>query len=416
MIIKKLFGYVLIIVLALCLAPYLRTQPGPMTVHEWASITIEAYVNGERANPEILVVDISAPVGRTISGRDRFDSLDPGSYTFNVRVGPFVGTKRVVALAGQSTTERFYLSELGRDKQVSRIILRDAVFKEPMTDHVVQFGADSSLTTDAEGGVTKTGVIPGAMLTIAGLTNGKRSFVGKLTTVPGASMRYVVDVVSFHWQTPITNGLLAWYPMNSDTTTLVDAGPFHRNGTYGRAQPTECVDRHGASGGARFFAFGTDAAVVPDSAWQSSFPMTLSFWVKVDKRTAPTSFFIGKYLHPTGEGWSIFFEDQRLCAGYFRSNFNNWSRVNTERAIDSLWHHVVITIASDQLTLYVDGARAPARPFTKPGAATTTTEPLSIGKIRSDTHQNINGFVGALDDLMFFDRVLEEAEIRKLGE
>jgi hypothetical protein len=197
MIIKKLFGYVLIIVLALCLAPYLRTQPGPMTVHEWASITIEAYVNGERANPEILVVEISAPVGRTIYGRDRFDSLDPGSYTIHARIGPYVGTRRVVALAGQSTTERIYLSELGRDKQVSRIILRDAVFKEPMTDHVVQFGTDSSLTTDAEGGVTQTGVIPGTALTITGLSNGKRSFLGKLTTVPGASERYVVDVVSY---------------------------------------------------------------------------------------------------------------------------------------------------------------------------------------------------------------------------
>ncbi|MBP7093789.1 MAG: LamG domain-containing protein, partial [Candidatus Kapabacteria bacterium] len=79
-------------------------------------------------------------------------------------------------------------------------------------------------------------------------------------------------------------------------------------------------------------------------------------------------------------------------------------------------HHVVITIASDQLTLYVDGARAPARPFATPGVSTTTTEPLSIGKIRSTINHSINGFVGAFDDIMFFNRVLDEAEIRKLGE
>ncbi|MBK7185905.1 MAG: LamG domain-containing protein [Ignavibacteria bacterium] len=416
MIIKKLLGYVFIIVLALCLAPYLRSQPGPMTVHQWASITIEAYVNGERANPEIVDVEISAPAGRTTRGRTRFDSLDPGSYTIVARIGPYVGTKRVIARAGESTTERIYMSESGRDKQVARIILRDAVFKEPMTDHSVQFDSDSSVTTDAEGGVTKTLVTPGTSFTITGLVQGKRSFVGRVTTVPGATMRYVVDVASDYWQNPITNGLLAWYPMNSGADTLKDASPFHRNGTYGSSQPTECVDRHGANGGARFFSNGTDAAVVPDSAWQCSFPMTVSFWIKVDKRTAETSFFLGKYLHPNGEGWSVFFEGERLCAGYFRSNFNNWSRVNTVTEIDSLWHHVVITIASDQLTLYVDGARAPARPFATPGVSTTTTEPLSIGKIRSTINHSINGFVGAFDDIMFFNRVLDEAEIRKLGE
>lgn len=416
MIIKKLLGYVFIIVLALCLAPYLRTQPGPMTVHQWASITIEAYVNGERANPEIVDVEISAPVGRTTRGQVRFDSLDPGSYTIVARIGGYVGTKRVIARGGESTTERIDLVENGRDKQVSRIILRDAVFKEPMSDQIVQISSGQSTATDAEGGVTITGVSPGSQYTIVGSQQGVRSFVGRVTTVPGESMRYVVDVAKHHQYAPVTSGLLAWYPLNGDSNILEDAGPFHRNGRYGSSLPAECGDRYGASDGARFFSPGTDAAVVPDSAWQCSFPMTVSFWVKIDKRTANTCFFIGKYLHPTGEGWSIFFEDRRLCAGYFRSNFNNWSRVNTETAIDSLWHHVVITIASDQLTLFVDGARAPARPFTKPGSSTTTTEPLSIGKIRTDNNSQIHGFVGALDDIMFFDRVLEEAEIRKLGE
>lgn len=387
-----------------------------MTVHQWSTINIEAYVNGERANPEIMEVEVSAPVARTFVGRNRIDSLDPGSYTMVVRIGSFVASKRVIALSGSSTTERFVLEPLGRGKQVARIVFRDALYKEPMTDHVVQIGTDSAVTTDAEGGVTMIGVGAGTEFNVAGLVQGKRSFVGRMTTVPGASARYVVDVSSDNWQTPITNGLLAWYPMNNDTAILRDAGPFGRAGTYGRVPPLEYPDRHGAHNGARFFLPGTDAVVVPDSAWQRSFPMTVSFWIKVDKRTAATSFFLGKYLHPNGEGWSVFFEGGRLCAGYFRSNFNNWSRVNTETSVDSLWHHIVITIASDQLTLFVDGARAPARPFTKAGAATTSIEPLSIGKIQSSTFSNINGFVGALDDLMFFDRVLEEAEIRKLGE
>ena len=81
MIIKKILGYLFILGLALCIAPYMRGQPHPFTVHAWGSIQVEAVVLGERSTPDILELQLSAPIGRTFKGRDVIDSVEPGLYT-----------------------------------------------------------------------------------------------------------------------------------------------------------------------------------------------------------------------------------------------------------------------------------------------------------------------------------------------
>ncbi|MCX6141171.1 MAG: LamG domain-containing protein [Candidatus Kapabacteria bacterium] len=416
MIIKKILGYLFILGLALCLAPYMRCQPHPMTVHAWGSIQIEAVVLGERSTPDIVELQLSAPIGRTFKGRDVIDSVEPGLYTIRAVIGGYSAIQRLRVAPGEHAVVRMVLQPTDTMVQVARIIVRDGIYKEPLVEQEIRIDSTSAILTDAEGGITLSSAQPGSSMFIRGVRSGKQSFTTNLTLRPGREARYVVDVTTDERFAPVTKGLLAWYPMNSGNAQLFDAGPFQRHGVYGNVKPSECVDRYGVANGARLFKPATDAATVPDGAWQNSFPMTVSFWMKVDVNSAATCFFLGKYLHPYGEGWSVFFENQHLCAGYFRSNFNNSTRVDTESRIDTLWHHVLITVDSTQLNLYVDGGRIPARKFASKGGPTTSTEPIMIGKIRTEYSQSINGFRGALDDIMFFDRVLEEVEIRKLGE
>ena len=416
MIIKKILGYLFILGLALCIAPYMRGQPQLMTVHAWGSIQIEAVVLGERATPDIVELQLSAPIGRTFKGRDMIDSVEPGLYTIRAIIGSYSAIQSLRVAPGEHAVVRMVLQSTDTSLQVARIIVRDGIYKEPLVEQEIGIDSAVAIMTDAEGGITLPSAKPGSSMMIRGVRCGKQSFATNLTLRQGREARYVVDVSTEERFASVTKGLLAWYQLNSGSTQLLDAGPFQRHGSYGQVKPQECEDRYGVSNGARLFNPATDAATVPDSAWQNSFPMTVSFWIKFDANSAATCFFLGKYLHPYGEGWSVFFENRRLCAGYFRSNFENFTRVDTESRTDTLWHHVVITIDSTQLNLYVDGGRIPARKFAKKGDPTTSTEPIMIGKIRTEHSQSINGFSGALDDLMFFDRVLEEAEIRKLGE
>lgn len=417
MIAKRTIGCVIAAVLAIVLAPYLSGQSDKMIVHSWASIEVEAWCGGLQSATSTMEIEVSAPASRKFQGVSRLDSLDPGSYTIQVNVGPFVGVKRVVVTGGTTTKCSIELQARVRNTQVARFILRDSKYKEPMADHEVVVGSGKPTITDAEGGLTLMNINPGSALIFSGVKDSVRLFVGVARIEGGSTMRYVVDVSGDMQPPPIANGLASWYTMNSETSRLVDAGPLAIHGEFGITRPSSATDRYGAPSGALQFVRATSPITVPHHASQTNLPMTVSFWVKVDKVTSETAFFLGKYLHPSGEGWTIFFENGLLCAGYFREKFSNWSRVNTVNKMDENWHHIVITMGLDQLTLYMDGARAPARPFdNKSGSSSTSTEPMSIGGVRTTLNGNVNGFSGALDDIMIFDRVLNESEIMKLGE
>jgi hypothetical protein len=231
-----------------------------------------------------------------------------------------------------------------------------------------------------------------------------------------------ISSVEFSTQQAITagveTGVVAAYPFDAAssaaTQALVDMGPRAQHGEMHDVAPSQ--NRHGLANKAARFN-GTSYAEVPHSSAQALLPMTVSFFIRVDPKTERTCFILGKYLHPSGEGWTVFLESGLLCAGYFRNGFGNWTRVNTATDItNSAWRHVVVAVDAVGLTLYVDGARTPAVAFNGAPTATTSSEPLRFGRLRSTSWPTMPGFVGELDDVVIYDRVLSESEIVKLRE
>lgn len=216
----------------------------------------------------------------------------------------------------------------------------------------------------------------------------------------------VLFVVSYSSLPPITDGLLASWPLDGDASDLwVD----QLTGTVEGAKPT--TDRHGAIGGAMSFD-GTSAITMPQHPGFAALPLTITFWMRVDEIKGDHVFFLGKYVRPSGEGYAMFFENGVLCTGYFRNNFSNWSRVNLYSATDQRWHFFAIRVDQTSLTVFRDDSKMTATAFRTPPSPTTTSEPFRLGKLRSTlTGSATSGLVGAIDDMQVYTRALTDDEV-----
>lgn len=227
-----------------------------------------------------------------------------------------------------------------------------------------------------------------------------------LVEVGQAEANGLLFVISYTALPPITNGLLAAWPLDGDAS---DIWSNHLTGIVEGAKPA--TDRHGAIGGAMQFD-GTSRIVMPDHPGFAALPMTITFWMRVDTIQGDPIMFLGKYVRPSGEGYIFFFEHGLLCAGYFRDGFKNWTRSNSQYQPDDKWHFYALRIDKTAITVYRDDARIVAVPFTSDPRTTSTTEPFRVGLI-SSTMQNAPtyGLIGAIDDLRVYARALGEDEL-----
>lgn len=214
------------------------------------------------------------------------------------------------------------------------------------------------------------------------------------------------DVRILAWPNAMANirGILAHYALDGNG---IDDGPNGWHGMLEGAEPTE--DRAGLAYRALRFTGATLGVVVPHQPRLNKLPLTLSCWIKMDASCPPNCAFIGKYLVPNGDGWSVFLSDDRFGGGYFTEFFHNSTRSESARSRDTLWHHVVYSMDSTSGTLYVDGRHASEIVvFRHAVVETENTEPFCIG--RTPTLLKEEGFHGAIDDVYLFDHVLSDEE------
>lgn len=382
--------------------------PGTLVEHRYARLII-------KTQPKLLRMNVwlSAPVNDffTIDSDSlTIDSLEPVTYTVIVSKGILQGVETVILRPGESVVcfVNIGLRNLALTTVIGRLV--ESKTKEPVVNCKILSSAGAVSSTDEDGNFL-----------FLNHPRGLSSFkiLCKQDTMPSGWFVFKGDTerVMLQYYNGNSNQddeLAAYYTL--DYGLIKDLGPSGSHGTINGAFPVK--DRYGIEGGALGFDTSSKAEI-PNAAWQHELPMSVSFWMRVEPETPSTTFILSKYLHPSGEGWSIFIENSRLCAGYFRNKFGTWSRVNIDGEIrDGKWRHYAITVDSNRLVLYVDRARIPSSPFQSPFEPTTSTAPIYMGRVASTYKEQAPfhiGFFGAIDDLIFFNRALSEQEISQLA-
>jgi hypothetical protein len=216
-----------------------------------------------------------------------------------------------------------------------------------------------------------------------------------------------IDVVCWPTAPVDIKGVLAHYTLDGNGA---DDGPDGHHGENLGAVPT--TDRYGLDGHAMHFD-GRSAIEVPHIERFNQLPLSMSCWIKVDAACDPIAMYIGKYYHPSGDGWCAFLEYGHAVGGYFTQKFGNSSRAQAMFTKDEKWHHIVVTMDTTVTSLYVDGVRISyVIGYASTLKQSSTTAPFRIGSLISS--MGTRGLVGSIDDVYIIDHTLTEVEIALL--
>jgi hypothetical protein len=214
---------------------------------------------------------------------------------------------------------------------------------------------------------------------------------------------------------PVTDGLVAYFPLDGrgddisgggfvDTVTIQDVDAV--------------VDRKGIAGGASRFR-GTDdsymSAVVKRDLQE--LPLTISWWMRRSEVPFELESVISKYVHPSGEGIAVIFENGNLVVLYSTAAFSNYLRIDaTVPAMDE-WVHCAISCSNNGARVYFNGQLALTGTWSGTPSNTTTDAPLRFGLMESVAAPGLRPapYSGQLDDVAWYNRVLKVQEIQALA-
>jgi hypothetical protein len=220
-------------------------------------------------------------------------------------------------------------------------------------------------------------------------------------------------------------GLVAFYPLDNSPND------YSGNAIHGTAcNVTPAADRFGVPDHAYHFSGTNSAVIIKDSLFKLN-SYTYSIWCK------PTS------LPSTGQFYSIFSVggtvlDQALMIGNYSGSaalskltltpisgsddigfgFGSYDTLGASHScyqgslptVDH-WYHIVVTRNNDSLKMYVDNSLICTKATGKNAGYQGNPEGASIGSRIDTLTQN---FIGDIDDLKIFNRVLSASEIASL--
>lgn len=207
----------------------------------------------------------------------------------------------------------------------------------------------------------------------------------------------------------LTDSLVAHYHFNqnADDTT---ANAYHLTVTGA----TLTTDRNGVPNSAYRFD-GSDYLYASGVSAKTFDEFSLGFWMKIDQMPGTNKtagiVVLGGNIKDAGVSISNQYSGTHGLGGftYFKTNSGAIFVVD-EDLTDTSWHHVVVTCNDDSLWFYIDGERfGSVATGDKPGL-TGTNPGLNIGR-RPD---NVTRFIGVVDDVRVYNRVLTPAEVTEL--
>jgi hypothetical protein len=248
-----------------------------------------------------------------------------------------------------------------------------------------------------------------------------------LTDSGGGSFQRVflagATAVSSRADYELTNGLIAYYPLQGNGNDLSDRG---NNATVNNATPT--TDRFGNSNGALFFN-GTNAYLeAAHQQYLNTLPITISCWFsRADTNSKGT--LVGRYVNQSWNGYHLSYGDlsgtNSVIPFYARNYGNDISDgydstgenplYFSKPITDTNWHLATMTVDTSGSTLYIDGVADTNHAWRGAPMVTTTTTPLKIGaQLDPSGQQTAFHFHGSLSDVRIYNRALGSNEVAGL--
>ena len=179
-----------------------------------------------------------------------------------------------------------------------------------------------------------------------------------------------------------------------------------------------CATAQSAAGSALRFDGVDDYVEVADDPVLDAYPLTITAWVKTLRTTNVYEGIVSKYQAGSGNGYSLHLYNGRLYAWYFRNGANRIYTVDPGldggAIADGHWHHVAFVVSPTGGSLYVDGNLRVAQPWTGTPGATTSAEPLLIGRYSVASLPFTGSFLGQIDDVTLWNRALTGSEVNYL--
>lgn len=215
----------------------------------------------------------------------------------------------------------------------------------------------------------------------------------------------------------VTTGLVEYWPLDtrdfSSATNVLGRGGNADTGTL-EGSPTPVIGHVGQalsfSGSNDVVFSGTTGTLNNVSA------MSVAYWVKAGAQGSIADMVNKVEDYCSGAGWSAVSFGGELGFLYQMEGGTVYYFKNIQfNVFDSKWHYIAITYADPNIIhIYVDGVDEPLQDQ----SSGTVTDISSTVNIEIGNDKGLDGcnspFVGTLDDVQLYNRVLTSAEVTKL--
>lgn len=170
-------------------------------------------------------------------------------------------------------------------------------------------------------------------------------------------------------------------------------------------QPGQLLDFHSGGG---MVQIGSRTA-------GSTFPLSVSAWIRTDHTAADAGGIVSKYSDATAVGWSVLVYEGHLRAWYIRNYGVNQVHeaplgIDGGFVADGAWHHIVFVVDTHGGTLYVDGSATGVMRWTGTPGRILSAVPIQIGRYQN----NANSFAGQIDEVTLWSSGLNAFEVQAL--
>ena len=220
--------------------------------------------------------------------------------------------------------------------------------------------------------------------------------------------------------TPPT-GMVSWWSGDGNANDIVGTNDGTLNGVAFTAGKV----------GQAFSFNGTDAHVhVLDNTnlYPGAGPFTVDAWIKTTQRSSDGAFILAHYECangcPSGAAnsvYAMYIDENGMLGGFLRDSAGTQQTITSARVVaDGVYHHIALVRDTTglQMQLYVDGVVDASAPLTVTGTIKDDDgepDPFTIGAIiAGGTDHPAQLFLGEVDEVEYFNRVLTAAEIQTI--
>ena len=215
----------------------------------------------------------------------------------------------------------------------------------------------------------------------------------------------------------LKDGLVAFYPF---TGNAIDSSGKGNNGTVSAATLT--TDRFGKTNSAYLFN-GSTSEIRVTNPFGGNQPFTtkasVCYWIKTNTtKDAATVLCLHSSCSNNANDLMTFYINNRAGAHYLYNTIY-WASpllsVDQSTVTDNAWHFVCYTYNNDTAKLYMDGTMVSQSMVTpEPGFGFDKNTDLTIGNISSNACGYDFHFEGTIDDIIIYNRTVNQNEINKI--